>query len=240
MLAALLLTLLARPASAFETPDAQCAAEAERQERQMGIPSRLLKAISIVESGRYDRERRESYSWPWTVNAQGKGHFFPTKAAAITFVQELKAKGIHSMDVGCMQVNLKYHPNAFANLEEAFEPRANVAYAARFLKGLYDSTKVWPVAASYYHSQTPSLAEAYRKRLMAAWDVERQRQDGHVVPASVMAENLRRFEANRESYQIRTVAEREEARRIADAYRQARLAEWHLRKLQQQMAAQKS
>ncbi len=71
--------------------------------------------------------------WPWTINVAGQGFFFPTKALAVTAVRELLASGVQSIDVGCLQVNLMFHPAAFASLEQAFDPMANARYAARFL-----------------------------------------------------------------------------------------------------------
>jgi len=36
-----------------------------------------------------------------------------------------------------MQVNLHYHPEAFADLDEALSPAAKIDYAARLLRQLY-------------------------------------------------------------------------------------------------------
>ena len=127
------------------------------------IPDGLLKAIGFAESGRTVGGRR--VAWPWTVNAQGQGHYFPSKEEAVAFVRELQAEGVSVIDVGCMQVNLHYHPKAFASLDDAFDPAANVAYAAKFLSWLQDETKDWATAARYYHSRTPSLGRAYAARL---------------------------------------------------------------------------
>lgn len=260
------LTLIAgiSAAWALDNPAARCAVEVARQERSLGIPPQLLHSISIVESGRWDDIQKMTLAWPWTVMAEGRGRILPTKEAAIAEVQGLKAKGVTNIDVGCMQVNLRAHPNAFANLDEAFEPQTNVAYAARFLMGLYSNTKSWPVAASYYHSQTPDLANTYRNKLMAVWSRERERAGGilanlemQLPPGSVSAQSagVTFFKVDRsggggglkplnrtappasEKAQLRNaamLAEREEARRIAAAYRQARMEEYHLRKMMSQ------
>jgi len=69
-----------------------------------------------------------------------------------------------------MQVNLKHHPNAFATVEDAFDPEHNADYAARFLRSLYDgpADRVWLRAAGFYHSQTPERADWYRSLVEAA------------------------------------------------------------------------
>lgn len=141
-------------------------------ERAHGIPVALLSALGRVESGRRDPDSGAFGPWPWTINAEGRGQFFPTKAEAIAEVRRLQARGVRSIDVGCMQVNLHHHPNAFASLDEAFDPVKNADYAARFLVELQQRSNNWLQAAAHYHSHTPEFAEAYRRRVMAAWPEE--------------------------------------------------------------------
>ena len=238
-----------------------CGSETIRQERLQQIPDRLLHAISLVEFGRWDNDRRASFAWPWTVTAEGEGRFLPSKAEAIAEVTRLKAKGVANIDVGCMQVNLLAHPNAFASLDEAFDPAANVAYGARFLTELRAGTSDWETAAAYYHSQTPALAAAYKAKLVAAWKDARTHIDdrlftatsgldvvppiGMVLPTPAQDQTQIRLsvleaakaaeaatEAEKAAALARTQAERAEAKRIADTYRNARLAEYRSHKLQ--------
>ncbi|MCB8877651.1 transglycosylase SLT domain-containing protein [Acidisoma silvae] len=144
-----------------------CGDAVQAAETQYTLPSGLLFAISQVESGRPPAEGAAPRPWPWTVQAQNQSHFFPTKAAAISWVQQAQAQGITSIDVGCMQVNLMYHPAAFRTLSDAFDPMHNANYAARFLISLHSQTGDWTKAAGYYHSQTLALAIPYRQRVEA-------------------------------------------------------------------------
>lgn len=218
---------------------ALCAAEVSQAERSYGIPAQLLDAISLVESGRYDSESKATLAWPWTVMAEGEGRYFSTKDEAVAEVRKLKARGVKNIDVGCMQVNLMYHGAAFASLEEAFEPSTNVGYAARFLKGLYASTSHWPTAASYYHSQTPELAANYRAKLMKVWNGGGSRAAiaslKPLPPGSSPKQFPRpsvspRVEEMRKDWQAKRTETQAESRRIANAYRQARLVEYQLRR----------
>jgi hypothetical protein len=243
-----------------------CGIETLRQEKLQAIPDKLLHAISLVESGRWDADRKASFAWPWTVTAEGEGHFLPSKEAAIAEVRRLKSKGIDNIDVGCMQVNLRAHPDAFATLDEAFDPAANVSYGARFLAELRANTPNWETAAAYYHSQTPSLAAAYEDKLIAAWREAQGKPDrrsdgfvtasledrppiGMVLPtpaqtvdelqAQVVAKDKEMDQAaaaERAAHLAKTEAEKAEAKRIADAYRAAKLEEYHRRKLQMEAA----
>ncbi len=180
--ALLLLPLAERPALARTAPGPAaadpvqlCRAAIQLAERSHGLPPQLLHAIGRVESGRRDPATGVFGPWPWTVNAEGEGRHFATKEEAIAHVRQLQARGVRLIDVGCLQINLHHHPNAFASLEEAFDPVANARYAARFLKELYATRRDWTWAAAHYHSQTPERAEAYRARVLAAWPEEQRR-----------------------------------------------------------------
>jgi hypothetical protein len=128
-----------------------------------------LAAIGQVETGRHDPTSGELHPWPWTVDAEGQGAFYETKALAISAVRALQARGVRSIDVGCMQVNLMHHPDAFNSLEQAFDPMANADYAARFLVDLHGQAGAWPKATAMYHSATPDLGAAYEQKVMAVW-----------------------------------------------------------------------
>jgi hypothetical protein len=152
-----------------------CARVIAPLERTYEVPGELMQAVALTESGRWDAAKREKRAWPWTVTAGGKGEFFPTKAAAIAHVRKLQAQGRRNIDVGCMQINLLHHPRAFQDLDEAFDPEANAAYAAAFLNDLRMSTLSWMAAVSQYHSSTPALANAYWRRVNVAWNDARRR-----------------------------------------------------------------
>lgn len=139
------------------------------------MPRHILNAISLVESGRWDGSRRANLAWPWTVYALGKGRHFDSKQAAINEVRRLRRQGVISIDVGCMQVNLRYHADAFTGLEEAFDPLNNVAYAAAFLKQLRRTEGVWSRAVAKYHSAIPAKGRPYWQRVRGAWHAERRR-----------------------------------------------------------------
>jgi hypothetical protein len=126
-----------------------------------------LSAISLVESGR--KVKGTIVAHPWTINANGKPYVFSSKQEAITMVQRLRQKGIRSIDVGCMQVNLKQHPKAFPTLDAAFDPETNIAYAAKFLKTKKLDKGSWGKAVAHYHSATPEFHVPYKARVLKTW-----------------------------------------------------------------------
>ena len=154
-------------AQAIDKKENICKSHTTLAEKKFGIPRRLLTAISLAESGRWNKLRKENIAWPWTVTSRGQGHFFKTKAEALAEIQILKSQGIKNIDVGCMQVNLYYHGNAFEKISDAIDPKANIAYAASYLKKLYSSSGNWTLALGNYHSTTPKLNKAYRTRVLA-------------------------------------------------------------------------
>ena len=152
------------------TPPAMCEAAIAAAEAATKLPARVLNAIALRESGRLDPATGRWRPWPWTINFQGVGHFYETKAEAIAAVQSIQAAGETSVDVGCMQVNLMHHPYAFANLEDAFDPTRNAAYAGHFLMDLFTSSGDWGTAIAGYHSRTPGVGEPYRDMVVATWN----------------------------------------------------------------------
>ena len=132
-------------------------------------PPGMLAAIEQVESGRPDPQAGRVRPWPWTIDANGVGQFFVTKAQAVSAVAALQAQGVRSIDVGCMQINLMHHPDAFTSLGQAFDPASNTAYAVRFLNTLYRRTGSWSKSIAAYHSETPQIAVDYQRRVLATW-----------------------------------------------------------------------
>jgi hypothetical protein len=155
---------------ALASSGALCRVAIAAAERRWGVPTGLLAAIALVESGRADPATGQRQPWPWTVDAEGEGRFFDDKQQAIAWVRQQQAAGESSIDTGCMQVNLRQHPDAFPSLEVAFDPMANADYAARFLAQLHQTTGGdWMRAAGLYHSQTPELAGPYQRQVAEAY-----------------------------------------------------------------------
>lgn len=175
------------PARAGKIPTQPCLGAIASAERSLRTPERLLASIARVESGRPDPRTGAVQPWPWTVNAEGIGRFFASKAEAIEAVEALQARGVRSIDVGCMQVNLMHHPNAFPSLEAAFEPQTNATYAARFLTALHRGFGDWVQATAAYHSQTQQLGTDYARKVMTVW--------GHPFQAPTAVDQERIFTA---------------------------------------------
>ena len=141
--------------------DALCESAARRAAAETGVPLAVLLAVALSESGRKAGARFAP--WPWVLNVEGQGAFFDTRAAALAAAQAAISSGRDSTDLGCFQINFRWHGDGFASLADMIDPDRNAAYAARFLRDLYAESGDWIVAAGHYHSRTPVHADRYRK-----------------------------------------------------------------------------
>lgn len=176
ILVMLLLPLPAKAQSESSVVDAQtvCMQTTLKAEEKYQIQKYLLTSISTVETGKWSNVLQQKAAWPWTINVNGRGHYYKTKEAAVAAAKDLQRRGIVSFDVGCMQINMKFHGKSFASLEDAFDPEKNVEYAAKYLRKLYQRRKDWMHAATDYHSKRPSKARAYKNKLLMAFDNVRE------------------------------------------------------------------
>ncbi|MCF8465912.1 MAG: transglycosylase SLT domain-containing protein [Sneathiella sp.] len=161
-------------------------------EQKHRLPKRLLAALSLTESGHWEKSTQEMIAWPWTVYAEGRGRYLPTKAEAIDEVKLLQAKGVQNIDVGCMQVNLYYHPDAFENLEAALDPEQNALYAAELLKELQAESRSWNIAIAHYHSRNSKFNVPYRQKVFKIWQQERRKDTDARMAAAREEYRLRR------------------------------------------------
>ena len=149
-------------ALAAADPSDQCDLAAAQAAQDSGVPIDILLAITRVETGRGGGETRP---WPWTINADGLGDWYANKDEAVAAATAHQSDGTGTFDVGCFQLNIKWHGDGFATLSDMFDPDQNAAYAAAFLAQLYQERGDWAAAVSAYHSRTPDLAEAYLARV---------------------------------------------------------------------------
>lgn len=129
---------------------------------ETGVPVAVLRSITRTETGR--ARAGVLQPWPWTVNMEGTGKWFETEDEARAYVFRHFKRGARSFDVGCFQINYKWHGQAFRSIDEMFDPLANARYAAAFLNRLHAETGDWSQAAGAYHSRTPEYARRYRSR----------------------------------------------------------------------------
>lgn len=152
------------PGHTLADPSALCRDAAAKAAIESGVPYDVLIAIATVETGRDDQP------WPWTVNFAGEGHWYDSAEDAAASIDQAVRDGATNLDLGCFQLNYRWHASAFKSVEEMLDPVRNASYAAKFLMLHYTNTGDWALAAAAYHSGTPEYAKAYQAKFEFTYD----------------------------------------------------------------------
>jgi hypothetical protein len=176
--------------------------------RRGGVPVEVLHAVALTETGKKQDGRLRA--WPWAINREGKGHWFDSYEEALAFAKASLAEGRRSFDVGCVQINYRWHGHAFPSVEDMFDPEWTATYAAQFLRTLYEERGDWAAAAGAYHSLTPELARKYsaRFRTLLAGPAAEGLTDAEALVAAVAPRVGAGSRAARREAQRRAMAER--------------------------------
>lgn len=159
---ALISLMATQTAVAKPSASSVCDQAAHIASSETGVPYPVLRAITRTETGRQIAGRLEP--WAWAVNVEGAGHWFDSKSAAKSYVDTHLSQGRRSIDIGCFQINIRWHGQAFRSLEDMFDPVTNARYAASFLAKLFEETGAWSKAVGAYHSRTVEHADRYLAR----------------------------------------------------------------------------
>ena len=155
-----------------QNPDRlKCEKLARQAEEKYQLPKNVLLSIARVESG-YGKVEGITRSWPWTLNAGGNSAYFETKKDALKDLKAKLKRGIRNVDLGCMQINYKWHNKFFKSASQMMDPHINVDYGARFLKRLYQRHGSWDKAIKYYHSRNSKYNKSYLRKVKAVWQKE--------------------------------------------------------------------
>ena len=128
-------------------------------EEQYGIPSGLLEAIAFVESGINNH----------AINVDGKPVIATNNNEALKVIADAQENGIRNIDVGVMQLNYRWHANAFANIQEMLNPKRNIEYAAEFLIRLKKQHGTWYAAICNYHSSKLDQQKKDSYKVVMKW-----------------------------------------------------------------------
>lgn len=159
----LIVGALALPWHSMALPAADvCEWAAAQAARESGVPVAILGALTLTETGR--RLDGVVRPWAWSVNSEGEGTWFDEPASALAFARDRLDQGRTNLDIGCFQLNYRWHGMNFANVEQMFDPLENARYAARFVSQLHAEMGDWRRAAGAFHSRTRANAERYLAR----------------------------------------------------------------------------
>lgn len=145
-LVGLVLLVLTTSISEAAASAGACESEIQAAAAKYAIPEGILYSVGLTETG------RKGSLQPFAMNVEGKSMFFDSEAEALQAFIEARRQGSKLIDVGCMQINQHFHGENFPSVQAMFNPRANVEYAARFLRNLHDRHETWTMAVARYHA----------------------------------------------------------------------------------------
>ena len=175
--------------SADLTNKPNCEKIANRIESETNLPIHLLSSISRVEAGR-KLSSGEVKGWPWSINHAGKGLYFETKKGALKYLKNAVSNGSKNIDVGCMQLNYRWHKGAFSSLDDMFDPEKNIQYAAKFVKELYGRHQNWEDVIKHYHSNKKKFNVPYYQKVSKVWNKQKENKLDNNPLGFTAAENI--------------------------------------------------
>ena len=175
--------------SADLTNKPNCEKIANRIESETNLPIHLLSSISRVEAGR-KLSSGEVKGWPWSINHAGKGLYFETKKGALKYLKNAVSNGSKNIDVGCMQLNYRWHKGAFSSLDDMFDPEKNIQYAAKFVKELYGRHQNWEDVIKHYHSNKKKFNVPYYQKVSKVWNKQKENKLENNPLGFTAAENI--------------------------------------------------
>ncbi|WFP78449.1 transglycosylase SLT domain-containing protein [Mesorhizobium sp. WSM4906] len=123
-----------------------CEPEILRAADRYGVPAGILYAVGLTETG------KKGTLQPNALNIEGKAVFPRSRDEALATFENAYREGKTLIDLGCMQINHRYHGDHFRSVEDMLDPHQNVDYAARFLASLHARHMTWSMAVARYHA----------------------------------------------------------------------------------------
>lgn len=128
-----------------------------------GVPSPVLYAVALQESGAMLRGRL--IPWPWTLNVAGTPQRYATRAEACAGLRRALARTpANRIDAGLGQVNLGYHTHRYTQPCELLDPYRNLAIAAEILREQHTPGEDWLLAIGRYHRPAGGAPAARYRR----------------------------------------------------------------------------
>jgi len=148
--------------------------------REAGIPSAVLYAVALQESGVSLRGRL--VPWPWTLNVAGQARRFQTREAACANLRRaLREVPRTRIDVGLGQINVGYQAHRFDHPCDLLDPYRNLALAAAILHEHHTPGGDWLLAIGRYHRPAGGAPAARYQRSVHQ---HLARVEGSPVPVS--------------------------------------------------------
>jgi hypothetical protein len=135
---------------------------------ERGLDPYILYAVALVESARINA--RLAAPWPWALNRQGRPIIPSSRLEARGILNDALNKGIRSIDVGLMQVNVRWNGHRVHRPDDLLDPETNIRVGADVLTEAIDSAPGdLALGIGRYHTGWRNDTDAYRygRRVLA-------------------------------------------------------------------------
>jgi hypothetical protein len=135
---------------------------------ERGLDPYILYAVALVESSQINEHL--AAPWPWALNRQGRPIIPSSRLEARGILNEALNKGIRSIDVGLMQVNVRWNGHRVHRPDDLLDPETNIRIGADVLTEAIDSAPGdLALGIGRYHTGWRNDADAYRygRRVLA-------------------------------------------------------------------------
>ena len=138
------------------SPRAACLQATQRAEQVHGLPTGLLTAVALAESGLH----------AYALSIGGRAHFPPTEEAARQLVNSAPPR--RSIMAGCVQVNARVHAR---NSHWPLNPDASADWAGGMMARWARETGSWSTALRRWHGGSPASTQRLVCRVKAKMEV---------------------------------------------------------------------
>ena len=144
--------IMTKNAMGADAPWGDCKTAIALAEQNHGLPQGLLMAIARTESGKWSKVTGRAEPHAWAINNAGNNYYPKTWQESYAIINKLRKRGETNIDIGCMQINWRWHVQEFDNIKHMMDAYASADYAARFLARLKQRHKTWKKAIACYHN----------------------------------------------------------------------------------------
>ncbi|WP_253734422.1 transglycosylase SLT domain-containing protein [Methylomonas sp. ZR1] len=139
--------------------------------RRHRIDPYILYAVALMES-RKNGEQNRVMPWPWAINNAGNSFIPNSQQEAEALLNQMLDQGKRNIDVGIMQVNLRWHGHRVAKPEQLLIPSINIEIGASLLNEAIQSApdNLAHGIGRYYSWQNEPVAIQYGRKVIALAD----------------------------------------------------------------------
>ncbi|WP_254786704.1 transglycosylase SLT domain-containing protein [Methylomonas sp. LWB] len=139
--------------------------------RRYRIDPYILYAVALMES-RKNGEQNRVMPWPWAINNAGNSFIPNSQQEAEALLNQMLDQGKRNIDVGIMQVNLRWHGHRVAKPELLLIPSTNLEIGASVLSVAIQSVpgNLAHGIGRYYSWKNEPAAIQYGQKVIALAD----------------------------------------------------------------------